>query len=719
MEEGHKEISSLPQLRCRQEQILLRPRMISLLLVVQWILIVPQFHLAFTPPSHLRNAQGCENRKKATKQRQVIQMNYHHEPSQLVPTNLTDSSAPAFPSSDDVYGIRNASIKDDVQDHYFPSPIFSSIPFVGTADDGEKSTTQLYNVELEQLGACEQVGAILDLYNSTIVDNQNDSCEDTMPPTAISKVVVSKAIEGLILRILHDDRTILIDDNILNQVESLFWRSYDELHIIPSHRSLDALWHLYQRNWASLNNRLQKKQQHHPKQQQKLHAGKHIGRCVNLLRKWTILSKSDISLSLEAGNKIPSSPPYEYIHAIFALADEKQRTMSCNLWSLYRGIRFSGLPPRSLFDMVLRILSNSSIDWKVKQCLVLQDMEILHRQSTNIHVVNSIPQHERFAPNLYELDRALRHVSKAGKAPEATWLFRMIVRRQQQQQQQQQQRQMQTNTLSSSSLAVVISDRHFFAWYVALCNSPDQSSTFYLERLLDSAVNSHMDGNRRQHLRCTYCYHLLVKRYIKSNTPGAGFRAEQLFKKLATCCEKDSDNLSFLRPNETTVNLVVQCYIQSSSADNHSRTTAALQDIMDACNFVKQSVPNLPPMVDNDCSRTMNGGSKRANIMFQQLLGRLEAYAGDSPEAATKGKDLFRFFLVQYKQRRVSETPNESHAQHVVDAMQKQGASEKEIEKVHLDLCRLINGSKNTSTPPPPPRTFEERKREALHRAAS
>jgi hypothetical protein len=441
--------------------------------------------------------------------------------------------------------------------------------------------------------ALRQVGAIMDLYNMT--------------NPGVSAMIVSKALEGLIQRVSHNQT---VDGALLAEIEELFWRLKDMPAVLPTYLSVETLWMMQQRYY----------------QQSQLLCGKHIGRSVHLLMNWFMWANNNNNQQMPL--YIPK-PPDEFIYSTFSLAKESNVGMSFRMWDLYRHLHLN-VPEalsRDFYSLVLDVLSKSPASWKA--CSVLQDLERRYQSSGDLSMT----------PSNAELENTLVDASRYGRAADATWIFRMLRARQ-----------------SKSQMQA-----HHKLWFQALRKSSEPGSAVYLEQLLLSSFEATTDESTTDDynlyllMRHRIYYNMVLQKWSTMKTPGAGMRAQALFNRMVTKYQTSGDEK--LRPNEESVHHVVMAFVREKNA--------SLQHLLDAHRFLRQSLQSLGSLRDR--TNTTNTRQWRT---FHILLESYTKYPDDrlAVEGADR---LFRFFLLQHRDGMVSEEPDPFHLSHTLKAWHK------------------------------------------------
>jgi hypothetical protein len=430
----------------------------------------------------------------------------------------------------------------------------------------EQNTDQAGNSEQR---AIQQVSAIMDIYNSTRGD------------ATISDQIVSKILEGLIQRVYQNRE--YADGKILEQLEGLCWR-LDEFNISPTLSSLETLWMMQQRY----------SRQPHDYES----PGKRIGRSVHLLMNWYSLSQ----------RKDPnvSKPPYDYIFSTFSLARETNVTMSFRMWDLYELLYKNDAAslPREFYTIVKDIVSVSPGSWwKIRECSVLQDLERRHRATNN----------STFRPSISELESALLVASRYGRAQEANWLFRMLVR-------------ILKGGKSTNS------PNYLKLWFQAIGKSTEKGSATYMEQLLLSSqhyqqASGDVDVKLFALLRHRYYHNMVIQKWARAKSPGSGRRAKKIFERMVSDY-RDGD-APYLRPNEESVHHVVMAYIREEPS--------SLQNLVDAHRFLRQSLLEFGSLQETATARHWR--------TFDNLLKAYSEYYSDKTAVAAV-ESLLRFFLV-------------------------------------------------------------------------
>jgi hypothetical protein len=373
--------------------------------------------------------------------------------------------------------------------------------------------------------AIQQVAAIMDLYNMT--------------NPGVSELIVSKALEGLVQRVYHDQT---VDGALLTEIEDLFWRLDDMPAVLPTYLSVETLWMMQQRYY-----------------QQSQLSGKHIGRSVHLLMHWSMWANHQTPLSIP-------KPPDEFIYSTFSLAKESNVSMSFRMWDLYRYLHVN-VPEalsRDFYCLLLDVLSTSPGSWKARQCYVLQDLERRYQSSGNVSM----------SPSNAELETTLGATSRYGWAADATWVFRMLRARQSKSQTQ----------------------AHLKLWFQALRRSREVGSAVYLEQLLVSSFDADQttdDYDLYLLMRHRTYYNMALQKWSTMKTPGAGMRAQALFHRMVTKYQSSGDEN--LRPNEESVHHVVMAFVREENA--------SLQHLIDAQRFLRQSLQSLGSLRDRTTTR--------------------------------------------------------------------------------------------------------------------
>lgn len=336
-------------------------------------------------------------------------------------------------------------------------------------------------------------------------------------------------------------------------------------------------------------------------------ASKEVGRQVNLLTHWREWSSN----TQNERARILDSPPESYLVELLEYAVEQRVSMSFTLWELYNTVSSDdNACGRPVYANVLRILAQSPSSWNVRQRRVCNDMIKQSRRKLN----------EPYWPTPDELRRAMEAAAIAGRAQDAAWLLRTL------------------NAGSETASDQVL--QYFRTSFIrALLHCNDPGSMLYMEELLasDQWENDTLEQ-----------WKLLLQKLASSQRAGCGTRAEKVFEKIE---QKYTEGDKNWMPDLECVSLVVQSYLNEPER--------SLKHILKATTFVKRCVASY------HLHESSNGSNCRIRL-FDTLLKSFDDYARTKPEAVIAADDLFRFFLVQHRDGRVSEIPDQYHLGHIL-----------------------------------------------------
>jgi hypothetical protein len=415
--------------------------------------------------------------------------------------------------------------------------------FDGDNDEESMVSTLLSknDIRLADKQAIENVHGILKLFNDsapifrqsrTVVsphhsDNYDEIQQLSSASSALDhQLVAAKSVEGILCNFLtrqRNDQQMMIHSQTLEDLEYLIWKCR-EFEIVPTHRSLQALWDLQQEVYERECDKYDDSDRFQNQISQK-----HVERSIQLLIHW-------ISLAKLYSSRIKSPPPL-YIEKIFYAARDGEVTMTNEMWRLYEAFvetQTNNLDyiPRDYFSAVLQILSVSQNEWMVRQTIILQQLQNIY-SSTSSQIYN---------PTISELESSLKVASDNGWSQEATWLYNNL-----------QDREDSRNDVPS---------RYLDLWFEAICNDVDkEGSLVYLEMLL---LHSDLEISKR--LQSRYYFNKYLHKLARTGNADAGVRAEAFFLQWKSMMNNaNTVGGEGMYPDEESIHSVVFAYMQGEA----------------------------------------------------------------------------------------------------------------------------------------------------------
>jgi len=513
-------------------------------------------------------------------------------------------------------------------DHSITSAFREGVEALSFVEEGARS--RFLSSPLER--ATEQVHALFDLCIESSADNL----------AYVSNDVALNALEGLVSRTLKD----LENDNDssagcwptniqLELLETLTQR-VDEVNESPSLRTVESLWMIYQYSW----DRKLRQAQH---VSQSKAATEHVRRTVQLLHSW--LRWSEQPHTVLSGH----SPPMLFLLKAMQTATQHRVNMSEPLWSLYSEIFQQNTKNetirtcREVHTHLLEMLVYSGKQWDTRQCQVLQNMVVAARSGGLLQV---------HPPSVSDLMRALEASCSEGRVPDAAWLSRTILK----------------NTVELNS---TISENVRLHFLDSLLNCREPGSLLYMEQLL-------LDWTKDERISVTMSMvRKLLQRCSTFRAPGAGARAERNFYRML-----QSNLTDVWQPDAECVYCVELAYLQEH--------TFTLSHVRKADKFVRKCVRTYG--LHNNVSHSNAVCASAEWRVFESLLdgyGSAAFNETESRKALSAADELFRFFLVQHRDGRVTaEEPDHRHLERIVRLWKRRPTNSAADDTVGSDKCR-------------------------------
>ena len=548
--------------------------------------------------------------------------------------------------------------------------------------------------------AIGQVHAILDLYEDSNVEDdghfESDAAISLMDhyyldedysgveSTKISTNVVLTVVENVILSSMATqcdptDFTYWTTDS-LAKLEELVWRCR-KVGLAPSVLVMDSLWmmHEYQLH-KSVSTSDGNVASTYPSENS---ANEYTHRAVKLLHHWFEWARSgDLApqpgfyfiklLEFARQQKVSMSERYASLHWTARLFDSKL-TCCDSMWGLYctahsqnlqscRRSRASEYLKESLsFSVPCRayeLMSSmlSEFDWQEKHCRVLRDR------------IDLAFYDDDYSPTTTELWDALKRYAVSGRAQDTAWLVRVLQHE------------------ADSSLL----ERYFVQ---SLLQSTQRGSLQYMEHFVLSTQRASHRGPPSNSTRQMDSFRMLLQKWSQAQMPGAGMRAEAVFR-VVEDIYRDSELDSSWCPDEECVYYVVTAYLQEHSV--------SLSHVMDADRFVRDCVAKMYLMGTTETISSLNDNSNSSQCfpIFGRLLQAYKAYSPTDPAKARERADkLFCFLLIQHRDRAISEEPGPDHFRHLLSQFRRAPASARRSLEYYQLLTRL-HGIHILSVPP-------------------
>lgn len=466
----------------------------------------------------------------------------------------------------------------------------------------------------------------------------------------VSNDVALNALEGLVSRTLkdlehdNDSSSRWPTDIHLELLETLTQR-VDEVNETPSLRTVESLWMIHQYSW---DRKLHLAQQVAVTKA----ASEHVRRTVQLLHSW--LRWSEQPDTLLSGH----APPTLFLLKAMQTATQHRVNMSEPLWSLYSDIFQQNSNNetirtcRELHTYLLEILAYSGSKWDTRQCQVLQNMLVASRLDDFF---------EDYQPSVSELLRALEESSNQGRVPDAAWLSRTIL-----------------NTVELNSTLLENVRLRFLN---SLLNCKESGSLLYMEQPL-------MDWTKDERIPVTMkMVRKLLQKCSASRAPGAGARAERNFYRML-----HSNLTDAWQPDAECVYYVELAYLQEH--------TFSLAHVRKADKFVRKCVRTYGLHHNATHTGPVQFCTNAEGRVFERLLEGYGSSTFNETErrrALSRADELFRFFLVQYRDGRVTaEEPDHRHLERIVRLWKRRSTSSVDDTlgtgkcREHLHLMRSL-----------------------------